>query len=313
MKPRGLCSALCVCLTIAFEGCAGPQGAIGNLSVLSQAALPQTAIPERRSDLLYVSDTETSDVYVFSYPRGKLVQTLTGFADPAGECVDRGGDVFITNTGGSNILEYAHGGSTPISTLNDRGYFPIGCSVDPVTGNLAVTNFSTSNSGPGDVVVYKHAKGKPTGNFTDSAIATMLLCSYDNAGNLFLDGLSQGSAFEFAELRKGGTSLLNVKLNQSIQNAGGVEWDGTNVAVGDQATNVVYRFAINGKKGTKVGSTPLSGATEVFQFWIDGSKLIGPNAYGADVGIWHYPAGGAAIRTIGGLYAPLGAVVSAGS
>ncbi len=107
--------------------------------------------------------------------------------------------------------------------------------------------------------------------------------------------------------------MLNVKLNQSIQNAGGVEWDGTNVAVGDQATNVVYRFAINGKKGTKVGSTPLSGATEVFQFWIDGSKLIGPNAYGADVGIWHYPAGGAAIRTIGGLYAPLGAVVSAGS
>ncbi len=313
MKLRVVSSALSLCLAIVSGGCGGPQSAIGNLSALSQAALPQAATPAGRGDLLYVSDTETSDVYVFSYPKGKLVRTLTGFTDPAGECVDKSGDVFITNTGASNILEYAHGGSTAVATLNDPGYFPTGCSVDPVTGNLAVTNFSTSNSGPGNVILYRHAKGKPTGNYMDSAIDNMLLCSYDNAGNLFLDGLSQGNAFQFAELRKGGTSLFNVKLNQNIQNAGGVEWDGTNVAVGDQATNVIYQFAITGKKGQKVGSTPLSGATEVFQFWIDGSKVIGPNAYGADVGIWHYPAGGSAIRTIGGLYAPLGAVVSAGS
>jgi DNA-binding beta-propeller fold protein YncE len=307
MKPRVVRSALSVFLAIAFEGCGGSQGAIANLS-----ALPQAAMPAGHGDLLYVSDTETSDVYVFSYPKGKHVQTLTGFADPAGECVDTSGDVFVTNTGGSNVLEYAHGGSSVIRTLNDSGYFPIGCSVDPVTGNLAVTNFSTSNSGPGNLVIYRHAKGKPTGNYTDSAINNMLLCSYDDAGNLFLDGLTQGSVFQFAELRKGGTALLNVKLNQSIQNAGGVEWDGTHVAVGDQATNVIYQFAISGKKGKKVGSTPLSGASEVFQFWIDGAKAIGPNAYGGDVGIWRYPAGGSAIRTIGGLYAPLGAVVSAG-
>ncbi len=313
MKLRVLCSALSVCLAIVFEGCGGPQGAIGNPSALSQAAPPPAAMPAGHGGLLYVSDTETSDVYVFSYPKGKLVQTLTGFTDPAGECVDKSGDVFITNTGGSNILEYAHGGSAAIATLNDPGYFPTGCSVDPLTGNLAVTNFSTSRSGPGNVVIYRNAKGKPTGNYMDSAINSMLLCSYDNAGNLFLDGLTQASAFRFAELRKGATSLVNVKLNQSIQNAGGVEWDGTNVAVGDQATNVIYQFAISGEKGKKVGSTLLSGAAEVFQFWIDGSKIIGPNAYGADVGIWHYPAGGSAIRTIGGLYAPLGAVVSAGS
>ncbi|MGB8907824.1 MAG: hypothetical protein WCC84_03655 [Candidatus Cybelea sp.] len=42
----------------------------------------------RRKDLLYISD-ETGDVYVFSYPRGELKGTLTGFADPQGECVDK--------------------------------------------------------------------------------------------------------------------------------------------------------------------------------------------------------------------------------
>jgi DNA-binding beta-propeller fold protein YncE len=309
MRLRISPSALAVFLALALlEGCGGPQSATGPLG-----ELPQVATPALRGDLLYVSDTGTSDVYVFSYPKGKLVQTLTGFHDPAGECIDKIGDVFITNTGASNVLEYAHGGSSAIATLKDPGYFPIGCSVDAVTGNLAVTNFSTTASGPGNLVIYKHAKGKPTGNYTEGSINSMLLCSYDNAGNLFLDGLTQGGAFQFAELRKGAKSLLSVTLNQRIQNAGGVEWDGTHVAVGDQTANVIYQFAISGKKGKRVGTTPLTGASEVFQFWIAGAKVIGPNATAGTTDIWHYPTGGAAIRTISGLYAPLGAAVSAGS
>ena len=266
----------------------------------------------RSAALLYVSDTITSNVYVFSYPNGALTQTLTGFSDPAGECVDSGGDVFVSNTGASNILEYAHGGSMPIATLKDPNFFPVGCSVDPMTGNLAVTNFPASSSGQGDVVIYKHAKGRPAGHFASSKMSEMVLCGYDDSGNLFVDGLSQASAFEFAELRKGGTKLVSITLNQGIQNAGGVQWDGAHVAVGDQTTNTVYQFAISGNHGRAVGSTSLGGATQVFQFWIDGSKIIGPDSGAADVGIWRYPAGAAAIKTISGLYAPLGAAVSRG-
>lgn len=277
------------------------------------AARQRTPLPRAaHGSLLYVSDTGSSDVYVFSYPKGKLVQTLTGFADPGGECVDSKGDVFVTNTGGSNIIEYAHGGSTPIATLNDKGWFPIGCAVDPATGNLAVTNFSTSSSGPGNVVIYKHAKGRPTGHYTDSAMPSMLLCSYDGSSNLFLDGLTDGSAFAFAELRKGTQKLTNITVDQSIGSAGGVAWDGTHVAVGDQTTNTIYQFTIAGKHATEAGSTSLGGASEVFQFWIDGSKVIGADALAGDVGFWSYPDGGSATKTIGGLYAPLGAVVSGG-
>ncbi len=264
----------------------------------------------KRGNLLYVSDTQTSDVYVFSYPNGTLKGTLTGFADPAGECVDKNGDVFITNTANSNIIEYAHGGTSPIATLKDAGYFPVGCSVDPATGNLAVTNFSTTSSAQGNVVIYKGAKGSPRGHYVDPDINGMLLCGYDDAGNLFVDGLSAASASEVAELRSGGTSLQTLALNQSIGSAGGVAWDGKHVAIGDQATNVIYRFSIKGKKGTVVGSTPLNGATEVFQFWIAGSKVIGPDAGAADVGIWSYPAGGSPVKTIPGVYVPLGATVS---
>src|SRR5579863_1388101 len=118
----------------------------GGGSAIPTLVPPTASVAARASALLYVSDTVTGDVYVFSYPKGKLVQTLTGFADPAGECVDATGNVFVANTGSSNVLEYAHGGSSPIATLDDSGYFRVGCAVDPVTGNLAVSNFPESSS-----------------------------------------------------------------------------------------------------------------------------------------------------------------------
>ena len=139
---------LCIMFAAAaLAGCSGaaPSGGPGLLPQRVAASAPAPA----GGALLYVTDTVTSDVYVFSYPKGKLKQTLTGFTDPAGECADAQGNVFISNTGGSNIVEYAHGGTTPIATLKDPGFFPIGCSVNPLTGDLAVTNFPPAAPGKG--------------------------------------------------------------------------------------------------------------------------------------------------------------------
>ncbi len=298
-----------------IAGCALPpaQGTAGAaLPPLTAARGTAPLRAEAKTDaLLYVSDTETSDVYVYTYPGGVLKQTLGGFIDPGGECVDAKGDVFVTNTGGLNIVEYAHGASTPAATLNDPGYFPFGCAVDPTTGNLAVTNFSTaSGSGSGNVVIYEHAKGKPKKRYGDAAINGMLLCGYDDKGNLFVNGLTQASTTGFAELPKGGKKLIDIALDQNIVAAGGVQWDGKYVAVGDEASDTIYRFSISGKKGTTAGVAALSGGSAVVQFWIDGSKIVGPNSGLGSVGIWKYPAGGAPAKTIGGLYVPLGTVVS---
>ncbi|HLY03812.1 MAG TPA: hypothetical protein VKR56_15105 [Candidatus Cybelea sp.] len=308
-------SVLSLCAVAAIlAGCGAMRQNGGALPVVVQAAPGGQSWMNPRAtsgDLLYVSDTESSDVYVYSYPGDKLVGTLTGFKDPGGLCVDKNGNVFVTNTGGDDVVEYAHGGTSPIATLGDPGYFPFGCSIDPTTGNLGVANnFPSSGSGQGNVVIYTHAKGKPKGDYTDPNIEQMLLCGYDDKGNLFVDGLTKASGFAFAELRSGGTTLTNITLNQSIGNPGGVQWDGKHVAVGDQSTNVVYQFDVSGKKGTKAGSTALSGATEVVQFWIAGSKLIGPDAGEGNVGIWKYPAGGSEVKKITGLAVPLGATLS---
>lgn len=84
------------------------------------------------------------------------------------------------------------------------------------------------------------------------------------------------------------------------------------MAVGDRDTNVIYQFAISGAKGKEVGSTPLIGASDVNQFWIDGPKVIGSDSAAADVMFWNYPSGGSHTKTIGGLNEPVGATVSKG-
>lgn len=264
----------------------------------------------KTNDLLYISSSLNGDVYVYSYPSDNLKGTLTGFSSPAGECVDKSGHVFITSKSG--ILEYAHGGTTPIATLKDAGLAQ-GCSVDPKTGNLAVTNYSTTSSPQGNVAIYKDAKGSPTYR-TDSKIYNEDSCGYDNAGNLFVDGqdISSGG-LRLSEIPSGRTFFRNITLNQTITGAGGVQWDGKHLAVGNnvEGSGTIYQFAIKGEKGTKVGSTPLKGSSGVMQFWIEQARVIGPELGPNDVGIWAYPAGGSAKKTItGGFDGPWGATVS---
>ena len=302
-----------------LSGCGAAQSQIGGLGAVPESPATATQVKNgrpwiapdaKKKDLLYISDRGTNDVYVYSYPRGKLNGTLTGFNDPDGECVDKTGDVFITNFLSSNIIEYAHGGTSPIATLSDPGYYPADCSVDPTTGNLAVTNFETTSNLQGGVAIYQSAKGSPT-YYTDSFIYLMFFCSYDDAGNLFVDGVTSGSAFTFAELPSGGTSFSNVTLNQTISEPGGVQWDGKYVAIIGQNTNVIYQFTISGSSGTEVGSTPLNGASDVVEFWKQGAKVIGPDVGAGDVGIWKYPAGGNPTKTLKkGFDEPEGATVS---
>ena len=273
--------------------------------------------PEATSqNLLYIGDGGSGGVLVYTYAPGyKFVGILAEPRYPGGECVDKSQEVFIPEYGGGShvIFEYAHGGTEPIAILGDPGEFPSACSIDPTTGNLAVTGYSNAGSGSSKLAVYKAAKGKPT-FFSDSSFRAMLFCGYDSTGNLFVDGAGSGnsSPFEFAELAKGSKTFTNITLDQAIKGGGGVQWDGKHVAVGDYSTNVVYQFAISGSKGTKVGSTPLKGSLGVYQFFIDGSKVIDPsyNEYQGSLEIYNYPAGGGAVGSILGVSSPYSAVVS---
>lgn len=131
-------------IAIMLTGCGGSQTPIS-----ASGALPRGSgiaahsdrgkswmLPAAKSDdLLYASDDGNNVVDVYSYPKGTLVAQLDGFSSPSGLCVDETGNVFATDFDGADIVEYAHGGRSPIATFDSNSY-PTGCSVDPTTGTL---------------------------------------------------------------------------------------------------------------------------------------------------------------------------------
>jgi hypothetical protein len=266
--------------------------------------------PGTSGPLLYVSDSGTDDVDVYSYPSGSPVGTLTGFDQPQGECVDAVGDVWITNTNQSQLLEYAYGGTSPIATLSDPGQYPVGCAVDSTTGNLAVSNIISTSDGAGSLSIYLNAQGTPT-NITSANFAEVYFVGYDASGNLFLDGTNPGGTFQFGEVAANGNSITPITLSGgSIQFPGGVQADSAgNIAIGDQDGGVIYQTT----NGAITGSTPLTGSSDVVQYFIDGSTVVGPDAGNANVELYSYPAGGSPTQTIGGLSEPIGSAVSMGA
>jgi hypothetical protein len=247
----------------------------------------------KKSILLYGAAFSTNDVDVYTYPKGKLVGTLTGFNEPQGECVDHAGNVFVANTGTSQIIEYAHGGTSPIATLNDPNQYPVSCSVDPSTGDLGVTNILSTSGGPGSVSIYKKARGTPK-TYSDSNFARMDFLGYDNSGNLFVDGSNSSASFRYAELPKGSKTFIDITLEKTIGFPGDIQYDGTYTAIGDQGNANVYQTS----GGTVVGTTTLGGAQQVGTFFILGDKILCPESCNGDVAIYAYPAGGAPIKTL---------------
>jgi hypothetical protein len=285
-----------------LAGC-GVQPPIGASGTIPQSRMVAThadrskswMLPEARGkDLLYASSLPYS-LYVYTYPKGKLVGYLYGLS-PRGLCSNENGDVFVTS--GYDVYEYPHGRAKPVAILADQ--YPQGCSVDPTTGNLAVVNQR-------HVSVFPPKRRDRWGIPRTYEPGASSFCAYDNAGNLFVDGNSSGSLVLF-ELPKGGKRFKTIALNQSIGEAGNIQWDGRYLAIADEYASTIDQFAISGSTGTQAGATQLNGATGIGQFWIQGGTVVVPDRI-KHLGFWNYPAGGSAKKMIS-LSLAYGATVS---
>ena len=271
--------------------------------------------PAKNGDLLYVSNPGNNTVTVYAYQSRKLVGTLDGFSSPAGLCADTAGDVWVTNEGGSNVIEYAHGGTQPIKTLDDGSEQPLACSVDETTGNLAILNAD-------NVAVYQGASGSPKlykggGVYGDYALG------YGAHGDLLVDGGSYDTSnlIAFAQLPLGTTHLKQVVLSKTMQWAPPtfVQWDGQFWVVG---TKTLDWFKITGKRGRFEGYSTFLPTSPIAQFSI--AAIDGGNGRGNQIVVteddpykvefFQYPAGGQPFASIiDGLSDPYGITVSKAS
>ncbi len=271
----------------------------------------------KKHQLLYVSDPGNNTVNVYVYPKGTPAGVLTGFNEPWGLCSDRHGNVFIADVWNYRVVEFAHGGTSPIASVDDGDGHPENCSVDGSSGNLAVAYYFLNDpSKASEVAVYAGAQGTPR-RYGGSKIGDdFWACAYDDSGNLFADGAYGlvSTAVGLAELRKGARHFTDITLGTHVQFLSGIQWTGKYLAMGDQSQGSyparIYRFAVSGSSTTLVDTTQLDNTRSFQQFAVHHGKVAAAGEYSGAVALYRYPAGGEETKSIGGLKDPFGVAVS---
>ena len=308
------------CLSLALvAGCGSGLPASTTLSSADRSASGMASDAASTASLLYVSDAGTFDVYVYTFPELKPAGKLTGFDEPQGECSDKSGNVWITNTVSQQVLEFAHGGKHAIRTLTDPSGYPGGCAVDASSGDLAVTNVF-NNSGAGEVLIYHGGRGTPT-PYSNPAVTFYYFDGYDAAGNLYVSGSTAGRAYVLSRLARGRHKLESLSVRGgTVHFPGSVQWIGTGLVLGDQECDgkksaCFYEATVRGSLVKIARKTALTGSCDVAEAWIqhgliaaadyDDCRRSRSGAY-----LWKYPGGGTAIRGVSGLMRPIGATIS---
>jgi hypothetical protein len=207
---------------------------------------------KRRARLMFASDSEHGDVYIYSLPDMTLKGTLTGFYEPQGLCSDPSGNVYVANTDDTQVLKYSGGGKLLQNYPDTYGY-PIGCAVDPATGNLAVTDVF-GFSGAGQVVIFP-GTGLPK-VLTNPSVYSYYFAGFGPGDSLWVSGRDSSGAFMLSSCSNSTCSTVNL-TGGTIDFPGAVQWDkaSRNWVVFDQlcddtAMTCSYPVSASGALGT---------------------------------------------------------------
>jgi len=278
--------------------CACSGAAPSPLGPATQQTAPQRPTAAGRDassgDLLYVGGDR--EAYVFSYPKGKVVQKLQ--LGSFGMCADSSGDVFFT--GVRKITEYAHGASTPKAIYVVTGT-AFSCAVDPVTGDLAVVVLCIAQCTGDEVAIFSHV-GTPPLTYQDPTMQSLLFCGFDGSGNLYVDGYSSSSV-TIAELPSGSSTFTDYVVPANITNPGQIQWDTQYVTIEERYHPIIYRLQFSSSGASVVGKVKFKEeGVRAAQSWIFGDVIAIPNGPATkrplDIRIWNYPRGGMPVKIL---------------
>lgn len=214
--------------------------------------------------LMFASDAGLGDVYIFALPSMTLKGTLTGFSEPQGMCSDNDGNVYIANTNATQVLKYSRTG-TLLATYSDAYGYPVGCAVDPATGDLAVTDIY-GFSGAGQVLVYTKPSSPPK-VLTNPGQYYYYFAGYGPGSSLWESGRDSSGVYMLSGC--GASSCSTIALRGgTIYFPGAVQWDGTHGTwvvfdqlCGNTTAACSYPVSARGVLGTATNySDPTGGA-----------------------------------------------------
>jgi hypothetical protein len=298
-----------VCLSVfaaLLTACGSVQSGVNPAAGQPQGAL-QVLSHGTSGALLYVAGNHI--VQVYTYPGGAPSGSSNTPGAVTAMCSDASGNVFITeapkkssHAGTGYVEEYAHGGTSPIGSLQvPTGEMPMDCSSDATTGDLAVTEQKSSNYAP-SVAIYAGGSGTPKILQTD-AIGADPQCGYDDAGNLFVTSGGNVGAI----LAAGKSAFTTVTLDRTLGGVKHAQWDGKYFALqsfhsthhnGEIVEEWIYRVQVSGSTGKITGITEFKNWPEKVSgsSWIDGGTIVGTPL--SEIAFWKYPDGGKAAKVI---------------
>ena len=249
---------------------------------------------------IFVSDAANDVVNIYN-TKGKQLAQLTGFSEPQGLTTDAKGNLYVANTGDSNILIYAPPYTKKPKTLTDAGQYPVDVAVLDNGATIAVTNIISTSDGPGSVTFYsKYKQGKTISN---SNWGRVYFEGYDADGNLYFDGESTGGAVLVGEIAKGKKAITTLTTSNSIEFPGGVQVNTKGeIAIDDQEGFAVYTYNApkKGSLGKPVKTTDLTGSADPvsYTFISTDKDLWTADASDAAANEFAYPKGGSAVSSI---------------
>lgn len=288
--------ALCVgAVVVLLAGCGGS-------SVTVPSATTEAARMHRASgasgDLVYA--TTSKGIVVLSYPPLKVVQTLPVSYAYSAICSDpKNGTVYVVEQ--NEVVVYAHGGTSPIATLNppsSDGYLTA-CSVDPMTGNLAVS-FNMHGYKSGAILVYPDGQGTPK-VYSDKELTSYIYTTYDDSGDLFFGAYNTKGQWRIEKLvvATGRFSGITTNIGFGVYK---IQWNGPYIVFenyyGKGHGSVLYQLQITGNTGTIVNQINFFGAGYPSSFALYDKYFF--NTLGqikkahneGGLGEWAYPTGG---------------------
>jgi hypothetical protein len=286
------------------------------------SALSAHSSRSMNGDLLYISDPGAGGVAVYSYSPSSLNQV--GFLrrpdQPGAACVDIAQHVFVPKSElghHAGTFEYIHGGAQPLRVVRIAKDTPLACAFDPTARDLTITT-GTTDGGSSDVAVYHHATGTPT-IYVSPDLVWISACTYDDAGNLYVNGVDYYGHPGFNVLAKSASHLVDLTVTPAtLQWPSAMHWLHHKLIIAQYTSPTVALgfYTVTGTVATQVGTIALQGASQISSFAIHDRNVVATivttDAKRA-LAIYPYPQGGTPTTSLTDFKNPQSVVLSLGA
>jgi beta-propeller repeat-containing protein len=241
------------------------------------------ASPNATGPLVYACGYYANMCNWYHLGNGTQAGVISGLTNPQGVGVDSAGNVYVANTGASNVPVYPKGGITATTTLDDTGWYPVDVAVAS-DGTVYVANIFSTSFTAGNVDIYAAGSTTATGSISDPNFFQVISVAVDEGHNVVVC-YNNTSGFGACDLFKN-ASGSGTTVVSGLGFAGGVAWDrAESIVVNDQLgpTTQTFETDDNGATYNHCNSTTTTGDPLMMNLNPTGDDLFIANASGGYV------------------------------